>query len=218
MWSHGTELRLVRVQSMGSEHDAPAEAESILAPRSRAERFASFIAPHYDVLYRTAYRFTRSAPDAEDLVQEVCVRAYPELDRLVELDQPRAWLIHVMRRIFIDQTRRYERRHVESIEMSAGTALASEAPGPLENAERSLQAERLGRAWEHLNPEQKTLLALHDIEGYSLAELVELTGTKQGTLKSRLHRARVKLGRLLAREETGADAHNEAHYPLRQTS
>ncbi len=206
---------------MDSGQDSDADVEPILGPRSAAERFEALVAPHYDVLYRTAYRFTRSVADAEDLVQEVCVRAYPELERLAQLEKPRAWLIHVMRRIFIDQTRRYERRHVESIEANETAermALMSEAPGPLENAERSLQAERLDRAWQRLGAEQQTLLALHDVEGYSLAELVEFTGVKEGTLKSRLHRARVKLGRLLAREQAEGDAEVEALYEMRQSS
>jgi DNA-directed RNA polymerase specialized sigma24 family protein len=59
----------------------------------------------------------------------------------------------------------------------------------------------LNGAWRHLDTEQKALLALHDIEGHSLAELQEITGLKQGTLKSRLHRARVRLGKLLRRED-----------------
>jgi RNA polymerase sigma-70 factor (ECF subfamily) len=47
------------------------------------------------------------------------------------------------------------------------------------------------------------LLALHDVEGHSLAEINEITGIKEGTLKSRLHRARVRLGKLLRREQAG---------------
>lgn len=203
---------------MSSGDDDAADVEPILAPRSRADRFESLIAPHYDVLYRTAYRFTRSAADAEDLVQELCVRAYPEIEKLVQLERPRAWLIHVMRRIFIDQTRRYERRHVESLEANEGSEPVSETPGPLESAERELQAERLHRAWRRLDASQRTLLALHDIEGYTLAELVELTGTKEGTLKSRLHRARVKLGRLLAREHADDATRNDSYQELRQSS
>jgi RNA polymerase sigma-70 factor (ECF subfamily) len=52
-----------------------------------------------------------------------------------------------------------------------------------------------------LNHEQRLLLALHDVEGHSLAEIHALTGIKDGTIKSRLHRARVRLGRLLQRDE-----------------
>ena len=59
---------------------------------------------------------------------------------------------------------------------------------------------RIEDAWRHLSEEQRLLLALHDVEGYSLAEIHSLTGLKDGTIKSRLHRARVRLGRLLQRE------------------
>jgi len=171
--------------------------------RSSAERFETLIRPHYDVLFRRAYRLTRSVHDAEDLVQEVCLRAYPRLEELLGLEQPRAWLLLVMRRIFIDGIRRYDRTHVQSLETTEQESLASELAGPAELAERSSENERLDRAWRHLDKDQRGLLGLHDIEGYSLAELVAMTGIKEGTLKSRLHRARVKLGRLL-RSEQGA--------------
>lgn len=212
----GTDSPLDRVQDMDSGNDSAAGVTRLLTPAARADRFAAFIAPHYDVLFRTAYRFTRSVEDAEDLVQEVCVRAYPELERLVGLERPRAWLIHVMRRLFIDQTRRYERRHVESMDAREGEPYASELPGPLERTERALESEQLERAWRHLDRDQQSLLALHEVEGYSLAELAEFTGMKQGTLKSRLHRARVKLGRLLAREQGGTGS--DERKSLRQSS
>jgi DNA-directed RNA polymerase specialized sigma24 family protein len=48
------------------------------------------------------------------------------------------------------------------------------------------------------------LLALHDVEGYTLVEIHSLTGLKEGTIKSRLHRARVRLGRLLQRGDAPA--------------
>jgi DNA-directed RNA polymerase specialized sigma24 family protein len=51
-----------------------------------------------------------------------------------------------------------------------------------------------------LNKDDCSLLALHDIEGYSLDELQQLTGLKTGTIKSRLYRTRSKLGRLLSSE------------------
>ncbi len=60
---------------------------------------------------------------------------------------------------------------------------------------------RLERAWRYLDEEQRVLLMLQGIDGHSLAEIEAITGIAQGTLKSRLHRARARLGRLLAREE-----------------
>jgi RNA polymerase sigma-70 factor (ECF subfamily) len=169
--------------------------------KSEADRFEALIGQHYPLLFRTAYRFTRSVHDAEDLVQEVCIRAYPRLDELETLDQPHSWLLCVMRRLFIDQLRRFERTHVDSLELHDSDAFASDAPGPADEADSELRAQRLDRAWRELDRDQRSLLALHDVEGYSLAELMEMTGLKEGTLKSRLHRARLKLGKLLRREE-----------------
>lgn len=169
--------------------------------RSATERFEALVGRHYDLLYRTAYRFTRSVHDAEDLVQEVCVRAYPRLDELERLDQPHSWLLCVMRRLFIDQLRRFDRSHVDSIESHDEAGFASQTPGPSEETEAALRARRLDRAWQRLDRDQRSLLTLHDVEGYTLAELMEMTGLKEGTLKSRLHRARARLGKLLQRDE-----------------
>ena len=172
--------------------------------RSAAQRFEALVRPHFDVLYRAAYRLTRTVHDAEDLVQDVCVRAYPRLEELADLDSPRGWLLCVMQRLFIDQTRRYERSHVAPLDARLEETLVSDAPAIPEQADALLRRQRLDRAWQWLSKEQRGLLALHDIEGYSLAELTQLTGLKEGTLKSRLHRARVKLGRLLRRVENAA--------------
>lgn len=169
--------------------------------KSTVERFEALIGRHYQLLYRTAYRFTRSVHDAEDLVQEVCTRAYSRLDELEQLDQPHSWLLCVMRRIFIDQLRRFDRTHVDSMEVHDEAGFAADAPGPLEQTESALWTRRLDRAWQRLDEDQRSLLAMHDIEGYTLAELMEITGLKEGTLKSRLHRARARLGKFLRHDE-----------------
>jgi RNA polymerase sigma-70 factor (ECF subfamily) len=178
------------------------ELKVIAGGRSSEARFEALLRPHYELLHRTAFRLTRSLHDAEDLTQEVCVRAYPRLHELERLDDPRAWLLCVMRRLFIDHTRRYERRFVASMETTADAVIVSEAPGPAEEAELASEIEHLDRAWVHLDRDQRVLLALHDVEGYSLAEINKITGIKEGTLKSKLHRARAKLGRLLQRQNT----------------
>jgi RNA polymerase sigma factor (sigma-70 family) len=165
---------------------------------SEQERFAALIRQHYRALYKAAYRLTRSAVDAEDLVQEVCLRAYPRLTEVERLEQPRGWLMRVLYRLFIDLRRRYERTNVRAIDENE--EFMSDAPSPAEEADRALDRLRIEDAWRHLNHEQRLLLALHDVEGYSLAEIHTLTGIKDGTIKSRLHRARVRLGRLLRRD------------------
>ena len=168
---------------------------------SESERFATLIRQHYEVLYRSAYRLTRSTVVAEDLVQEVCIRAYPRLGEIEGLEQPRGWLLRVLYRLFIDLRRRYDRKHVRAIE--DGEEFTSADAGPAEETERALSRARVEDAWRYLNNEQRLLLALHDIEGYTLMEIHSLTGLKEGTIKSRLHRARVRLGLLLQRDVAG---------------
>jgi RNA polymerase sigma factor (sigma-70 family) len=175
---------------MGKRTDSP-------RGESEADRFATLVREHYRALYRAAYRLTRSTTDAEDLVQEVCLRAFPRLGEIERLEQPRGWLLRVLYRLFVDTRRRYERRFVRAIDEHE--EFVSAEPGPAEEADRALDRWRVEEAWRHLNPEQRLLLALHDVEGYSLREIQSLTGFKEGTIKSRLHRARVRLGRLLQR-------------------
>ena len=171
---------------------------------SQQDRFAKLIRQHYQVLYRAAYRLTRSSVDAEDLVQEVCLRAYPRIAEVEGLEQPRGWLLRVLYRLFVDLRRRYERTNVRAIDENE--EFTSDQPSPAEEADRALDRLRIEDAWRHLNDEHRLLLVLHDVEGYSLAEIHTLTGIKDGTIKSRLHRARVRLGRLLRRDGTVTSA------------
>jgi RNA polymerase sigma-70 factor (ECF subfamily) len=174
---------------------------------SAKQRFAAIVEPHYEAMYRVAFRLTRSVHDAEDLAQEVCARAYVRLDDLESLEQPRGWLLRVLYRLFVDSVRRYERKNVRSLDDVDLDTLACDRPTPLEEAQRATERRRLDQAWRHLDSDQQALLALHDIEGHSLAELMELTGLKEGTLKSRLHRARVRLGKLLHRVSPTTGGH-----------
>jgi RNA polymerase sigma factor (sigma-70 family) len=169
--------------------------------REAAASFATFIRPHFDALYRRAYRLTLNAADAEDLVQDVCVRAYPRLAELQELDNPRAWLLRVLYRLFVDLTRHRKSSPFQPMstieEDDSSRWMESDEPGPEAQADSAMGEARLERAWQRLDKVQRALLVLHDIEGYTLAELVEMTGLPEGTLKSRLHRARIKLGKVL---------------------
>lgn len=170
--------------------------------RAPAAAFNRVVEPHLSALYRSGYRLTRNVADAEDLVQDVCVRAYSRLTELEQMENPRAWLLCIQYRLFVDMTR--QRRSASFATSStcesedALLEMSSPEPGPEEQADSAFGEARLERAWQYLDRVQQALLALHDIEGYSLAELVEITGITEGTLKSRLHRARVRLGRLLS--------------------
>ena len=167
-------------------------------------RFETVVRPHFGALYRAATRLTRSRADAEDLVQEVCLRAFPALDRLESLEYPLGWLLRVQYRIFVDGARRRVRSPFVATAnpQEADLALSTE-PSPEECTEASLMRRRLTRVWPELDPEQRALLALH-AEGYTLVELEAMTGLSKNAIGVRLHRARAKLGRLMKHESTAA--------------
>ena len=171
--------------------------------RHRAAQFEVIVRPHFAALYRAAMRLTRSREDAEDLVQDVLLRAYPELDRLGQLESPRGWLLRVQYRIFIDDIRRSRRSPlVANNESAIGELAVSEDPGPEQLTEESQKHQRLAAVWHQLDRNQRALLALH-AEGYTLAELEAFTGLSRNAIGVRLHRARARLAKLLRNDVTG---------------
>ena len=174
--------------------------------RPAALNFEDLLRPQVEYLHRLAWRFTGSVADAEDLVQDVLIKLFPRTRELLDIQQLRPWLARVLYRQYIDSVRQRARSPiVELVSDAEGEdnpldALPATKDGPEENAERSGQRERILRALDRLNPEQRAVVAMHDVEGYSLEELEKMLETPLGTLKSRLHRARQRLRALLPME------------------
>lgn len=170
-----------------------------------ASEFEALLRPHVEFLYRLAYRFTGAVADAEDLLQDTLIKLLPRVQELHNLERPRPWLARVLYHQFVDDVRRRGRSALAaaSAERGDGDRLAqlpSLDDGPEQSLERSLLHAHLARALGQLAPEQRAVVALHDIEGYRLEELEQILETPIGTLKSRLHRARHRLRGLLAVE------------------
>ena len=173
---------------------------------ARKIRFEAVFRPHFDALYAAAWRMTLTPSDAEDLVQDVALKAFEKLDELEQIEFQRAWLLRVMYNRFIDTHRSAERSPVDQ----ATTGIDSEDPDesrtnaflPEETLEREIRVTRILMAMNRLDKESATLVSLRDIEGLTIAELEEMTGMPSGTIKSKLHRSRERLGRLLSSDET----------------
>jgi RNA polymerase sigma-70 factor (ECF subfamily) len=161
------------------------------------QRFSEFIQAHLHALRRAAYRLCRSRSDAEDLVQDVCLRVFEKVAQLEHIESPRAWLLRVQYNLHIDAARRRPPGNTESFdELAPPLPEISAACDPQADAETALLIEALDRIWADLNRDQQALLAFY-AEGYSLNELAAITQLPVGAIKARLHRARVRLGKLL---------------------
>ena len=168
--------------------------------------FERLVRPHFDRLYRLAWRLTGRKAEAEDLFQELLIKAFGKLDDLVQIDEPGSWLCRVMYNLFIDERRRFARRRLHTVEEGAltGDGLAG-LPGPDDPAfdqQRLEKVQRLDKALAQLSDDHRIVVLLHDAEGYKLTEIEALTGTPMGTIKSRLHRARARLREILVADGT----------------
>jgi len=173
---------------------------------SRNITFEKLVRPHFERLYRLAWRLTGQKAEAEDLFQELLVKAYGKLDDLVKIDEPGSWLSRIMYNLFIDERRRFARRRMHTVEEGemAGDGIAG-LPGtdnPVRDHERLERAKRLDAALSRLSEEHRLIVMLHDTEGYKLTEIQELIGIPVGTVKSRLHRARSRLREILTEDGT----------------
>jgi RNA polymerase sigma-70 factor (ECF subfamily) len=81
--------------------------------------FERLVRPHFDRLYRLAWHLTRRKVEAEDLFQELLIKAYGKLDVLAKIDEPGSWLCRVMYNLFVDERRRFARRRMHTVEEGA---------------------------------------------------------------------------------------------------
>jgi len=155
-----------------------------------------------NLVWTIARRFTRSASEAEDAVQEVFIDLWKSAGRF---DPGRsteaAFVAMVARRRLIDHLRRAERRP-QTTEIPDGYEIAGMDADQVEtNADAALAA----RALEKIKPEQRSVLMMSVYHGMTHAQIVEETGLPLGTVKSHIRRGLAEVRRLLGEPEAGGE-------------
>lgn len=159
-----------------------------------SDEFERLLAPHIERLFRLAYRYCGEVQHAEDLVQDLLLKLYPKRKELRQIESLSPWLARSLYNHFIDTTRRGQRSPLYgAVSEEVLHTLTSNECQPDQEIERSDLQQQLEQAMTRLSPEQRALISLHDIEGYTLQELQGMLDTPIGTLKSRLHRGRLQL-------------------------
>ena len=172
----------------------------------RRVRFEAQVAPHLDAAYRFARWLTRSAADAEDLVQEAMLRAFRSIDAL-RGSEAKPWLLAIVRNCHASAHRR-EARHAtvplpQDYDPQDGHAMVDPAPDPESHALSADAARTLERLLGALAPEHREVLALRELEELSYREIAAVTALPIGTVMSRLARARGALKALWLRAPQG---------------
>src|SRR6266851_6475312 len=167
--------------------------------------FDSQVMPYVDSLYNTAYRMTRSAEDAEDLVQETFFKAYKYYDKFEEGTNLKAWLFKILKNTFINNYRKkkLEPRSVDFAEIED----SFERIVRRDNSDRPSDPEAeffsgvldddVRKALESLPYDYRMVVILADLEDFSYKEIAEIMDCPAGTVMSRLYRGRKILQGLL---------------------
>lgn len=204
---------------MAHHAPAPGRRERGANPDSRAdgrlEDFGRLTRPLQGRLIRIATAMCGDPEQGADLAQEALVRAFVAFARFKPGSPALPWLTRILRNVYLDQVKSARaRREIAACDVRGPDdpieTSSSEEPSPLARlAQRELRALLL-RELEALGPDQRTLVVLCDVEGFTYREAAEVLEIPVGTVRSRLSRCHERLrrrlrGRVATAAERGRD-------------
>lgn len=167
--------------------------------KGQTNAFGELVRRYQDRLYNAVFRIIDSAEDAQDVVQEAFLSAYQALQGFKGQSGFFTWLY----RIAMNEAISLKRKQRVTLpirprqEEDAQPADQSACSRPGEAAERAEEEQKLQLALNRLSPEHRSVLVLKDIEDLKYEEIADALRVPIGTVRSRLHRARVELREIL---------------------
>jgi RNA polymerase sigma-70 factor (ECF subfamily) len=170
----------------------------------RTAAYGELVSRYQDRLYNTLLRFLGNAEDARDVLQDAFLNAYLALENFKGDSQLYTWLY----RIAMNTAMTHKRKERVALSRKVHRGDAEEEPPdqsafnrPESNMVRAEEGQRVQHALAKLSPEHRLVLILKDMDGQKYEEMAESLGVPIGTIRSRLHRARLELRELLERDE-----------------
>lgn len=174
------------------------------AANADREAFGQLVEQHQTQVYNLCLRMVGSREDAADLAQEAFLRAWKGLPYFQFGSSFSTWLYRLTSNVCIDFLRGQKRRSAVSItfldekDEEKQLDLPDPAAGPEDLAIQLESQEQIARAMNDLAVEYRQALTLRVIQGLSYTQIAELLDIKEGTVKSRIARAREQLRKILA--------------------
>jgi len=174
--------------------------------KGQTAAFGELVRRYQDRLYNTVYRLVDSAEDAQDVVQESFLHAYQSLDRFKRDSQFFTWLY----RIAVNLAISLQRKQRSTVRLQLNRDGQGSVPEPTDSSdfsqpdqalERADEERRIQAALNRLSPEHRAVLILKDLEEQKYETMAEILQVPVGTIRSRLHRARLELREVLEKME-----------------
>lgn len=148
---------------------------------------------HRLLVYRYAYQMVRTRDDAEDIVQDVFVKAYKSLDKYRDEAKFTTWLLRITTNLCTDRARMSQRRNALEQQEAAGALdwmTVGSTDDPVENLEQSRRKEVLRRALAALPEHHRAIIVMRDLEEREYSEIADILDCTVGGAKLRVLRAR----------------------------
>ncbi len=166
-----------------------------------AEAFGSIVRKYQDRIFNLSYRLLSDFEEARDMTQATFIKAFESLDRFKGASAFYTWLYRIALNMALDARKAKSRRPrmiVEELdELAVGSSRSRLGnPEPVAPVGRLISEEQLKRivgAIDELDDAHRTVVVLRDIEGLDYRGIADVTELPIGTIKSRLHRARLML-------------------------
>jgi RNA polymerase sigma-70 factor, ECF subfamily len=170
--------------------DSPAFVDRLRAGDARA--FEELVASHQHRVFGVALRMLDNAAEAEELAQETFLRAHASLAEFRGEARLSTWLYAIVSRLCLNRLASADRRVARPGD-EVLLEVADAGAGPQASAEREELRAALHRAIADLPEERRVVVILRDLEGLAYDEIARALGLEPGTVRSRLHRARMDL-------------------------
>lgn len=187
--------------SVESEHNSEEERSLIYAiVHGNAPQYAVLVERFQPRIFASMFAMIGNRQDAEDLTQEAFLAAYRKLDHFENRSSFYTWLHRIAFHLAIDLQRRKARttkKHLSDDISESSLQLASDDLTPESVAMNKEMATKVNAALQRLDAERKNLIVLRDIDGLDYTQIAEVLDISIGTVRSRLHRARMELRDIL---------------------
>lgn len=161
------------------------------------EAFEVLYQQHHRRVYSLCVRMLKNREDAEDLTQDVFLQLYRKIDSFEGTSAFTTWLHRLTVNMVLMYLRRKQRWQAEESFDTDGIPVALEKHALPCSDNHTIEPVDLEKAINRLPDGYRMVFLLHDIEGYEHAEISQMLGISMGTVKSQLHKARLKLRQML---------------------
>jgi RNA polymerase sigma-70 factor (ECF subfamily) len=191
-------------------------ADEALVEKFRKTRdigaFQTLVRRYQNRIYTAAFRILDNSEEAEEVMQETFVKVHQNLSKFRPQASFSSWVFKIAHNICLDILRARHRRKgfqllafdpqsgeedVSDLPLNVVGQIADPSLDPSQQLDMSEQGLIVAQSLRALPENQRTVLILHDIEGFSYQEISDIVGANLGTVRSRLHYGRIKLKEML---------------------